>query len=43
MSNLQVLLLGIMVSLTPSMAFLAVMLRRLPDAEQMPRAPTQEA
>jgi hypothetical protein len=43
MTNLQEFWLGIMVYLTPSMALLALMLWRLPDAEQMPAAPAQEA
>jgi hypothetical protein len=43
MTSLQAFLLGIMIYLTPSMALLALMLCRLPDAEQMPTAPPQEA
>jgi hypothetical protein len=43
MTGVQAFLLGIMVYLTPSMALLAMMLWRLPDAEQMSATPAQEA
>ena len=43
MTSLQAFSLGMMVYFTPSMALFALMLWRLPEAEQIPTAPAQEA